>query len=164
MRKKPSTTIGKILLLMHRIHIRPIYILIPAALSFATAFFEGIGIGLLIPILNGFLTKSFSFVTKVPVLGTIFAQLPPSLLQNDKLLFGLLLGGFMIFYTLKNIIRCLCTLSVTYFSERTVHHLRKDTCISGNSSSTAQVSDIIPPCFSIFRDRRSFLCSPSTAS
>lgn len=120
------STAGKVVRLLRLIGIRPVYILIPVALSLLSAVFEGVGIGLLIPILNGFLAKSFAFVTDTPILRPLFAQLPPSILSNDRLLFGLLLAGFVVIFILKNVLRCLCTLSVSSFAERTVHHLRKE--------------------------------------
>ncbi|MBI1812276.1 ABC transporter ATP-binding protein [Candidatus Peregrinibacteria bacterium] len=123
--QKEQSTAGKILLLLRRMHVQPLYILIPVGLSLVSAVFEGAGISLLIPILNGFLTKSFSFVMTVPILGTLFAHLPPSILQNDRALFSFLLGGFIVLFITKNIVRCLCALSVYYFSERSLHHLRK---------------------------------------
>ena len=81
--------------------------------------------GLLIPILNGFLNKSFAFLTTTPYIGSIFQKLPPSILQNDRLLFGLLLGSFVFLYIVKNIVRYLSSISMVYFAVRAKHHLRK---------------------------------------
>ena len=122
---KPSSTFGKLVYLLRRIHIRPIHIIIPIVFAVLAACFEGVGMGLLIPILNGFLNKSFSFVMDIPVLGRLMSLLPPFILTNDRLLFGVLIGGFILIYILKCILRLLSVLSMSYFSERTIHHLRK---------------------------------------
>jgi subfamily B ATP-binding cassette protein MsbA len=95
------------------------------ALAILAAMFEGAGLGLLIPILNGFLQKSFSFVTEAPILGPFVQMLPPSILENDRLIFGVLLGGFIAIYILKSILRFLSVVTMAYMSERTIHHLRK---------------------------------------
>ncbi len=121
-----SLTLRNILVLLRRIHIQPFYMLVPIGLSLLSALFEGVGMGLLIPILNGFLTKSFAFVTDTPVIRSAFAQLPDWILRDDKMLFGVLLVGFMLIFITKNLVRCLCATSVCYFAERSMHHLRKE--------------------------------------
>lgn len=81
--------------------------------------------GLLVPILNGFLQKSFAFIFSVPVLGPVMGTLPPAVIENDRLVFAVLLCGFIAAYILKNVLRFLSVISMGYFSERAVHHLRK---------------------------------------
>jgi len=122
----PRTTVGKIFYLLKRIHIRPVHIIIPLLLAMLAAVFEGLGMGLLIPILTGFLQKSFSFVTEAPYLGPIMHRLPDFILENDRWLFGVLLGGFMVIYILRSILQFLAVVGMAYFSERTIHHLRKE--------------------------------------
>lgn len=122
---KGRTNVGKALFLLKGIHIHPAYLLIPLTLSLLAAAFEGVGMGLLIPILNGFLSKSFGFATGIPILGTLLQKLPQSFLQNDRLLFMVFLGGFITIYVLKNTLRFLASASMGYFSERALHHLRK---------------------------------------
>ncbi len=122
---KPRTIPGKILYLLGKIHIRPIHILIPIALALVAAVFEGAGMGLLVPILNGFLNKSFTFALTAPVLGPVMHLLPDSILNNDRWVFGILLGGFIVVYSLKNILRFLSIISMGYLSQRVLHHLRK---------------------------------------
>lgn len=111
--------------LLSKIHINPAYLLIPICLSILSAMLEGVGIGLLVPILNGFLQQSFTFLIDMPVIGTLLQYLPESILENDKMLFGVLITGFICLYILKNIIKYLSSVSMHYFSERTLHHLRK---------------------------------------
>ena len=111
--------------LLRRIHISPAYLLIPISLSLLSAAFEGAGISLLIPILNGFLQQNFSFVREAPYIGSVVNLLPDSVLGSDRVLFAVMLGGFITIYTLKNILRFLSAVSTGYFAERSLHHLRK---------------------------------------
>ncbi len=121
---KNQSAARKLLIVLRGIHIHPAYLLIPTGLSLLSAVFEGAGLGLLIPILSGFLNKSFAFVTEAPVLGTLLGLLPETVLQNDRLLFGAMLTGFVIVYILKNILRFSAVVSMGYFGERALHHLR----------------------------------------
>jgi len=119
------TNVGKTLYLLKRIRIHPAYLLIPLFFSLLAAAFEGIGMGLLVPMLNGFLGKSFLFATDIPVLGHALRLLPSSILESDRLLFVIFLGGFIAVYVTKNILRFLANATMGYFSERCLHHLRK---------------------------------------
>ena len=125
MQKHERTNVGKTLYLLQRIHIHPAYLLIPLFFTLLAAAFEGIAMGLLAPLLNGFLNKSFLFATDIPVLGKFLRLLPSAYLANDRLLFVIFLGGFIAVYIIKNILRFLANATMGYFSERCLHHLRK---------------------------------------
>lgn len=125
MPKSERTNVGKTLYLLQRIRIHPAYLLIPLFFTLLAAAFEGIAMGLLVPMLNGFLGKSFLFATDIPVLGKALRLLPPVILENDRLLFVVFLGGFIAIYVIKNILRFLANATMGYFSERCLHHLRK---------------------------------------
>lgn len=125
MPKSERTNMGKTFSLLRKIRIHPAYLLIPLFFTLLAAAFEGIGMGLLVPMLNGFLNKSFSFATSTPVLGKAVRLLPQSFLANDRMLFVVFLGGFIAVYITKNILRFLANATMGYFSERCLHHLRK---------------------------------------
>jgi ABC-type multidrug transport system fused ATPase/permease subunit len=125
MAQKPLTSIGKFLFLLRAIHMRPVYMLIPISIGIVASAFEGAGVGLLVPILNGFVHKSFAFITDAPIIGPLAKKLPPEILQNDRLVFGVLLGAFVTIYLLKNILKYISTMCMTYFAIRSMHHLRK---------------------------------------
>ncbi|OIO54322.1 hypothetical protein AUJ46_03205 [Candidatus Peregrinibacteria bacterium CG1_02_54_53] len=125
MPKSERSNVGKTLLLLREIRIHPAFLLIPLSFTLLAAAFEGMGMGLLIPILNGFLNKSFAFATDIPILGKLLQMLPSTLLANDRLVFMTFLGGFIGVYTLKNFLRFLANATMGYFSERCLHHLRK---------------------------------------
>lgn len=119
------STIGKILYLLRGIHLPVRYILLPVCLGIFAAAFEGMSMGLLIPILNGFLHRSFTFVLDMPYIGPIFHLLPETVLQNDRLLFGVFLAAFVVIYLLKSILRYFSAISMVYLATRSIHHLRK---------------------------------------
>jgi subfamily B ATP-binding cassette protein MsbA len=74
---------------------------------------------------NGFFTKDFSFITNLPIIGRIIGSLPHSVISSDRSLFFLLLTIFVLAALLKNIFRYLSMLSMSYFSARSLHHLRR---------------------------------------
>ena len=119
------TTIRSILALLKKIHIHPGYFTVPILLSIGAATFEGFGMGLLIPMLSGFLSKDYSFIKSVPILGRLIEFLPLSITSSDKMLFLVLIGIFVSVILLKNILRYSASVSMAYLGTRTVHHLRK---------------------------------------
>lgn len=125
MLSKEYSNVGKILRLLREINIHPRVLWIPVLLSLIAAAFEGIGMGLLIPLLNGFLEKNFGFLKELPVVGDVIAMLPQSITSDDRQLFGILIVGFVLIYIFKNVFRYLSIISVGYFGERALHHLRK---------------------------------------
>ncbi|OGJ68557.1 hypothetical protein A2947_00580 [Candidatus Peribacteria bacterium RIFCSPLOWO2_01_FULL_54_110] len=122
---RERSTIGQILFLLRGIHLPVWYIVLPVLLGLAAAAFEGVGMGLLIPILNGFLHKSFTFVLDAPYVGTVLRLLPENILQNDRLLFGIFLAAFVVVYVLKSVLRYFSAISMVYLAARSIHHLRK---------------------------------------
>ena len=122
---KERPIIAQVFALLRRIGIPPRYLVFPILLSLMTAAVEGASMGLLIPLLNGFLQKNFAFAKDIPVLGKLLGNLPPEFLANDRLLFAVILGGFITLFLTKNLLRYSTVLSIAYFSERALHHLRK---------------------------------------
>ncbi|MBT4120376.1 MAG: ABC transporter ATP-binding protein [Candidatus Peribacter sp.] len=125
MEEIPQTSIGQLKFLLRKIHFKPWYIAVPITFGLFAAAFEGVGMGLLIPILTGFLDQNFTFLLETPVLGSIVKKLPESILTNDRLLFLILFSAFMTAYILRSSLRFLSVFSMAHFSERLVHHLRK---------------------------------------
>jgi subfamily B ATP-binding cassette protein MsbA len=111
--------------LLKRIHINPWYFALPVSLSVSVAVLEGVGMGLLIPLLNGFLMRDFSFVVTLPVIGNLTQFFPSTVELTDRTLFALLTGLFMLVIVLKNLLRLGAALGMGYLSTRSVHHLRK---------------------------------------
>ncbi len=120
-----GSTLTNIFRLLKDIHIHPAYLTIPVALSLGSAVFEGVSLGLLIPILNGFLQRDYSFITRIPGLQEVLALLPPAFTANDTSLFVTLMGGFTLAVLLKNGLRYVSGVCMGFFTSRSVHHMRK---------------------------------------
>ena len=123
--KRELSVLGKILWIQKKTHIHPAYYIFPILLSIFAAVFEGVGMGLLVPLLNGFLTKDFSFIKDIAGLGHLLALVPDTIMGSDKGLFGFLIALFIIVIGLKNLFRYLATLGMSYVGVRSIHHLRK---------------------------------------
>lgn len=119
------TTFGRIVSIFRRIDFHPAFLIAPVLLSIIAATFEGAGMGLLIPMLQGFLTMDFSFTKEVPVLGIVVSYLPDSVLEADRWLFVSLIGLFVVVMLLKNVLKYLALISISYLGIRATHHLRK---------------------------------------
>lgn len=120
-----SSTFRQVFRLLRRVGVSPFMLTVPIFLSVTAAVFEGASMGLLIPILTGFLQKNFGFIKDAPYIGALIMRLPESVLRDDRMLFGVLLAGFIGAFILKNLLRFSTVTSVAYFSERSLHHLRK---------------------------------------
>ncbi len=120
-----ASTLGKIFHLLKGVNIHPAYLLIPLVLSLGAATFEGVSLGLLIPILNGFLQRDYSFITEIPGLEEGLSLLPTSFTSTDRSLFATLMGLFLLAVFLKNFLKYCSGVSMGFFTSRSVHHLRK---------------------------------------
>jgi ABC-type multidrug transport system fused ATPase/permease subunit len=125
MQTSEFATAKQIFLLLRRVRIHGGYFLVPVVLFLFTSALEGIGMGLLIPILHGFLEQDFSFIKDIPGITTILSFLSPDLNLRDRTLFVVLMGIFVTVILLKNILRYAATTSMAYLSTRALHHLRK---------------------------------------
>lgn len=123
--KQELKTFGDILRLLKGINIPPAYLLIPITLGIAAAAFEGASIGLLIPLLTGFLEQDFSFIKEAPYLGPMIMRLPEDVLTSDKKLFAVLISGTVLAVLLKIALKYSSVISMGYFGCRALHHMRK---------------------------------------
>ena len=119
-------TITKIRYVLHGINIHPAYLIIPISLGIIAASFEGISVGLLIPLLDGLMQKDYSFIQDAPYIGRFVRQLPESILTSDRFLLVVLISVFTAVVFLKNIFKYLAALSMDFFAIRALHHLRKN--------------------------------------
>jgi ABC-type multidrug transport system fused ATPase/permease subunit len=102
-----------------------VYLLIPVVLSILTATFEGISVGLLIPLVKGTLTMDFRFMTTMKGISTVLDWLPADITSSNKLLLTLLICLFVVTVVLKNITRYGSVLTMTRFAYRSAHYLRR---------------------------------------
>lgn len=120
-----GSTLFKIFRLLRGINIHPAYLAFPVALSLGAAAFEGVSLGLLIPMLNGFLQRDYSFITQIPGLQWGLSLLPASFTSTDRSLFITLMAVFMFAVLLKNGLKYASGVSMGFFTSRANHHLRK---------------------------------------
>ncbi len=125
MKHNENYSIRRLLALLFRVNIHPALLILPIILSILAALFEGVGMSLLVPLLNGFLTKDFSFITEVPVLKDALAILPSVFTSTDRALFVTLISLFVGVIVLKNILQYSTGITLAYFVQRALHHLRK---------------------------------------
>ncbi len=118
-------TLGDLMRLLKWINIHPAWLIVPIVLSLAAATFEGASVALLIPLLNGFLQKDFSFIKEAPILGDVTVYLPESVTGSDQMLFVFLISIFVLAVILKNVLKYLSIVSLSFITCRAVHHLRK---------------------------------------
>lgn len=101
--------------------LKPVYIILPVVLSFIAASFDGIGIGLLIPLAKG-MVSDFNFVKEIPVLSkllTLFPNLLPThFLTPNKSIFLFLVILIFVSVLLKNIILYVSLTLSSYWNVR----------------------------------------------
>jgi subfamily B ATP-binding cassette protein MsbA len=86
--------------------VKPIHILLPVFLSFIAAFFDGISLGLLVPLVKGVVSNSFDFIKDVAGLKYIvklFPQIFFDIYSPNKNAFLFLIGLVFLFVVLKNV-------------------------------------------------------------
>lgn len=123
--RQEFSVIGRMVALLRRVGMRPSYLIFPLALSLAAAVFEGVGMSLLIPLIQGFFIKDFSFAKELSFLGHFLTWLPESITKADRWLFAALIGIFVVATLLKNILKYCSLISLAHLGLRASHHLRK---------------------------------------
>ena len=106
---------------LHIMGLKPVYVISPVILSFIAASFDGIGIGLLIPLAKG-MVSDFGFVKEIPVLRNILTGFPnlliPSTLTPNKSIFLFLVILIFTAVLLKNIILYISLTLSSYWNVR----------------------------------------------
>ncbi|UCG34869.1 MAG: ABC transporter ATP-binding protein [Candidatus Omnitrophota bacterium] len=101
------------------------FFVIPGILSFVSASFHGLGMGLLIPILKGIIDKDFGFVKQTLILKDIAALLPQSFTYNNTRIFIFLVTLTTIVAILQQSTRYIAAVSIAYQMRKAVNGLRK---------------------------------------
>lgn len=112
--------------LLKRIHIHPLYFVAPILCSIIAAALEGLGIGLLMPLLNGFLSMDYSSLQHMPGFSWVLHLLFGDAVLRDRTLFIFLMAVFAGSIVFKNIFRVSAAVGIAYLSTRSLHHLRKE--------------------------------------
>jgi subfamily B ATP-binding cassette protein MsbA len=125
MSPKSTSTTRDIIRLLGHAHIQPAYYLIPMIMSAIAALFEGVGVTLLIPLLNGFLTMDYKFLLEIPGFESVLAFWPAGIQLRDRNLFLFLIGLFVVLIVLRNVLKYVSSVMFSYLTLRALHHLRK---------------------------------------
>ena len=125
MKKSEVSTARQILQLLRMVNIKPVYFILPFVLALVAAVFEGVGMSLLVPLLNGFLTEDYTFVMEIPVLGSFISHFSSWFSLRDRNLFIFLVVIFVGAIVLRNVIRFLANIILAFLTLRALHHLRK---------------------------------------
>ena len=101
------------------------FFLIPASLSFATAFFDSFSVILLIPLLKGVIERNFAFVRETPVLKNIVSLFPQLVTDNNTSIFIFLIVLIFVVTAMRHILNYLAIISLAYQTNRFSNGLRK---------------------------------------
>ena len=103
----------------------PIYLVLPALLSIGAAFFEGVSIALLVPMVKGIIQMDFAFIREFIGIKNIIAAFPHLFTRPNSSVFILLLGIIFTASIIKNILLYLAFISVDYQVRNFTSRLRK---------------------------------------
>ncbi|UCG35234.1 MAG: ABC transporter ATP-binding protein, partial [Candidatus Omnitrophota bacterium] len=108
-----------------KLDIKLLYFIIPAFLSMGVAVFEGLSLGLLIPLIKGVIYQDFGFARGLPGFKNIIAVLPENLTKTDS--FTLVLIIVMIFaaVVIKSVLQYFSSLGISYQIGKFTNNLRK---------------------------------------
>ena len=106
--------------------VTPAYFIVAISSSFIIAFFDGLSIGLLVPLAKGIVDGNFNFLLKVPVFKTVIAHFPQLFDKVPaKFLFILLVGTIFIAAIIKNVLFYLFSLYAAYYRGKCSLNLSK---------------------------------------
>lgn len=100
-------------------------LLLAVVLSFSSASFEGISLGLLVPLINGIIGMDFVFVKEFPLLNHFIQILPDKLIQKNSYLFAFLVLLIFSASIFKNIAQYTASISVLLQVRLCANNLRK---------------------------------------
>ena len=120
------SVIGRLLRLMRAVGMNPMKLILPMFCSLIAGAFEGISMGLLIPLLQGFLSRDFSFIQNIPVLSDAVEILRNYVAITDRSLFIFIVVLFFVAVLLKGILRYASVMGMIYIGSWTLDRLRKE--------------------------------------
>jgi len=110
---------------LRKMDVKLLYFVIPVFLSMAVALFEGLSLGLLVPLAKGVIYQDFGFTRALPVFNNIIALLPENLTKTDSFIFAFIVTLIFAAVILKNVLGYLSGLCVSYQIGRFASNLRK---------------------------------------
>ncbi|MBN1688969.1 MAG: ABC transporter ATP-binding protein [Candidatus Omnitrophica bacterium] len=111
---------------MRGLDAKPILLVIPAILSLLGAVFEGISIGLLVPMMKGMIERDYSFIREMPILGNLVNMMPEVIYERPNAYTFLLIIAVIFFASVtKNVLMYGSTVLLAYQIEKFCSNLRK---------------------------------------
>jgi ABC-type multidrug transport system fused ATPase/permease subunit len=94
-------------------------------LSLAAAFFEGISLGLLVPVTKGIIEMDFGFARDLPLVKDLIAKFPQLFIKPNSSVFILLVGIIFAAAVIKNILLYFSSMGVDYQARKASSSMRK---------------------------------------
>ncbi|MEI8175381.1 MAG: ABC transporter ATP-binding protein [Candidatus Omnitrophota bacterium] len=119
--------------------VRPVYIILPVILSMIVAGFEGVSVGLLVPLAKGVAGNNFDFVRDIPVIKHLFRLFPSVVhdmtegLSRNRTMFLFLVIAIFLMVVIKNMVAYLnATLSARWHTrfKKNIYSYIFNRCIS----------------------------------
>jgi len=101
--------------------VKPRHVAIPVFLSFSSAIFAGVGLGLLIPVARGLAMNDFSYVLNLPILGSVLSFIAAPLGGagvSDRVMLVILIGLFFLLQIAKVALEYAAIMYGEYWSGR----------------------------------------------
>ncbi len=102
---------------LYKMGIKPAYFILPVFLSFGAAIFDGLSVGLLVPMARGVIGMDFGFVKDLPVFKIIVSHFPQAFVYTsnpNSSIFILLVGIIFASIVLKNVLSYFSTVTASY--------------------------------------------------
>jgi ABC-type multidrug transport system fused ATPase/permease subunit len=111
----PSVQPVQLKKLMQAMEVRPTHFILPLALSLGVALFEGISVGILLPLAKGIFDMDFSFMHNAPLIRNIVARFHN---YPNSSVFIILVSIVFLAACMKNVLRYFGALSIAYQMRR----------------------------------------------
>ena len=108
-----------------RIGMNPIHFILPSLLALLATIFEGISVGLLIPTLKGLIDQDYNFARETPVLKGIFSFFPESFIQQNVVIFILIILFIFAAAVTKSVLQYISSIAISFQVKRLARNLRK---------------------------------------
>ncbi len=121
---KLYSNINQTRIFLRQTGLRPRYFLVPVFLGFGASLFEGVNIGLLLPLVQGIVHLNFSVLKEMPILGTVLLRYPDVFNSNTSI-FVFLLLLVTVTASIKYLLQYSASVTMAYISRQFTNNLRQ---------------------------------------
>ena len=111
--------------ILGRLTIKPLFFIIPLALSFLSAMCEGLSLAFLAPLAKGLINRNFDFVRSIPLLGIVMEKVSAFYEKPFFPEFMFITGLIIFFAVLKEVLKYISSLMIGYRQQRLTMELRQ---------------------------------------